>query len=85
MMLRMARRYDAVSDSILFANNRSYTRDSYKMAGMAEIIEDLLHFCRQMFTMNVDNVEYSLLTAIVIFSGRLLSSHSSVSPRLMSP
>ncbi|XP_026467259.1 ecdysone receptor [Ctenocephalides felis] len=70
MMLRMARRYDAVSDSILFANNRSYTRDSYKMAGMADTIEDLLHFCRQMYTMTVDNVEYALITAIVIFSDR---------------
>ncbi|KAL5286502.1 NR1H3 family protein [Megaselia abdita] len=70
MMLRMARRYDAESDSIFFANNRSYTRDSYKMAGMADNIEDLLHFCRQMYSMTVDNVEYALLTAIVIFSDR---------------
>lgn len=69
-MLRMARRYDHNSDSIFFANNRSYTRDSYKMAGMADNIEDLLHFCRQMFSMKVDNVEYALLTAIVIFSDR---------------
>lgn len=69
-MLRMARRYDAATDSILFANNRSYTRDSYRMAGMAETIEDLLHFCRQMYSMTVDNVEYALLTAIVIFSDR---------------
>lgn len=66
----MARRYDAASDSIFFANNRSYTRDSYRMAGMADTIEDLLHFCRQMFSMRVDNVEYALLTAIVIFSDR---------------
>lgn len=69
-MLRMARRYDHNSDSIFFANNRSYTRDSYKMAGMADNIEDLLHFCRQMYSMKVDNVEYALLTAIVIFSDR---------------
>ncbi|XP_055533401.1 ecdysone receptor isoform X1 [Wyeomyia smithii] len=70
MMLRMARRYDAGTDSILFANNRSYTRDSYRMAGMADTIEDLLHFCRQMYSLTVDNVEYALLTAIVIFSDR---------------
>lgn len=70
MMLRMARRYDASTDSILFANNRSYTRDSYIMAGMADTIEDLLHFCRQMYSLMVDNVEYALLTAIVIFSDR---------------
>nr|UOF73986.1 ecdysone receptor [Prodiamesa olivacea] len=70
MMLRMARRYDAHSDSILFANNRSYTKESYQMAGMEETIDDLLHFCRQMYSLTVDNVEYALLTAIVIFSDR---------------
>lgn len=40
------------------------------MAGMADNIEDLLHFCRQMYSMTVDNVEYALITAIVIFSDR---------------
>jgi len=70
MMLRMARRYDHISDSILFANNQSYTRDSYKTAGMEETVDDLLQFCRSMYALEVDNVEYSLLTAIVIFSDR---------------
>ncbi|KAL1137715.1 hypothetical protein AAG570_009411, partial [Ranatra chinensis] len=70
MMLRMARRYDAQSDSIVFANNQPYTRDSYNMAGMGEVVEDLLRFCRQMYNMKVDNAEYALLTAIVIFSER---------------
>nr|AJU57210.1 ecdysone receptor [Inducible gene expression vector pEUI(+)]ANZ73073.1 ecdysone receptor [Inducible gene expression vector pENTR-EUI] len=70
MMLRVARRYDAASDSILFANNKAYTRDNYRKAGMAEVIEDLLHFCRCMFAMGMDNVHFALLTAIVIFSDR---------------
>lgn len=69
MMLRMARRYDVQTDSILFANNQPYNRDSYMMAGMGEVIDDLLCFGRQMCTMKVDNAEYALLTAIVIFSG----------------
>lgn len=69
MMFRMARRYDVQSDSILFANNQPYTRDSYNLAGMGETIEDMLRFCRQMYAMKVDNAEYALLTAIVIFSG----------------
>lgn len=69
MMLRMARRYDVQSDSILFANNQPYTRDSYNLAGMGETVDDLLRFCRQMYAMKVDNAEYALLTAIVIFSG----------------
>lgn len=68
-MLRVARRYDAATDSVLFANNQAYTRDNYRKAGMAYVIEDLLHFCRCMYSMTMDNVHYALLTAIVIFSG----------------
>ncbi|XP_074031745.1 ecdysone receptor isoform X2 [Leptinotarsa decemlineata] len=70
MMFRMARRYDFQTDSILFVNNQPYSRDSYNLAGMGETIEDLLHFCRTMYSMKVDNAEYALLTAIVIFSER---------------
>jgi ecdysone receptor len=70
MMLRMARRYDHDSDSILFANNTAYTKQTYQLAGMEETIDDLLHFCRQMYALSIDNVEYALLTAIVIFSDR---------------
>ncbi|XP_051155462.1 ecdysone receptor isoform X2 [Leptopilina boulardi] len=70
MMLRMARKYDVQTDSIVFANNQPYTRDSYSLAGMGETIEDLLHFGRQMCSMKVNNAEYALLTAIVIFSER---------------
>jgi len=84
MMLRMARRYDAQSDSILFANNQPYTRDSYSLAGMGETIEDLLRFCRQMYGMKVDNAEYALLTAIVIFSGKSSPSTFSISYRVCS-
>lgn len=69
MMLRMARKYDINTDSIIFANNQSYTKDSYILAGFDESIEDLLQFCRQMYTMQVNNAEYALLTAAVIFSG----------------
>ncbi|XP_063990110.1 ecdysone receptor isoform X2 [Diachasmimorpha longicaudata] len=70
MMLRMARKYDATTDSILFADNQPYTRDSYSLAGMGDTIEDLLRFCRHMYNMKVNNAEYALLTAIVIFSER---------------
>ncbi|XP_059478396.1 ecdysone receptor-like isoform X3 [Neocloeon triangulifer] len=70
MMLRMARSYDAQTDSIVFANNQPYSRESYNLAGMGDTIEDLLHFCRQIYAMKVDNAEYALLTAIVIFSER---------------
>lgn len=69
MILRMARKYDYNSDSIIFANNQPHSRDSYAQAGIGNIIDDLLHFGRMMYSMKVNNAEYALLTAIVIFSG----------------
>ena len=69
MMLRCARRYDANTDSIVFANNLPYTRDSYNVAGVGDNAEPLFHFGKQMSNMKVDNAEYALVTAIVIFSG----------------
>lgn len=70
MMLRMARKYDYNTNSIVYANNQPYTKDSYIRAGQGETIDDMLRFCRQMWKMKVDNAEYALLTAIVIFSGK---------------
>ena len=74
MMLRCARRYDASTDSIVFANNLPYTRDLYNMAGIGDTAEALFRFGRQMSVMKVDNAEYALLTAIVIFSGTKIYS-----------
>ncbi|KAJ2952979.1 hypothetical protein O0L34_g7355 [Tuta absoluta] len=70
MMLRVTRNYDAATDSVMFATNQAYTRDNYRKAGMDYVIEDLLHFCRCMHAMAMDNVHYALLIAIVIFSDR---------------
>ncbi|BES96865.1 ecdysone receptor [Nesidiocoris tenuis] len=70
MMLRTARNYDASTDSIVFADNQLYSRDSYQLAGVGDVADDLLRFCRRMYRMRVDNAEYALLTAIVIFSER---------------
>jgi len=68
MMLRGARRYDVHSESIVFANNKPYTRENYLEAELEN--DDLFKFCRTMSNMKVDNAEYALLTAIVIFSER---------------
>ncbi|KAJ8679539.1 hypothetical protein QAD02_015326 [Eretmocerus hayati] len=70
MILRMARKYDYQTDSIIFANNQPYSRDSYSLAGIGDIIDDLLRFGRFMYSMKVNNAEYALLTAIVVFSER---------------
>ena len=68
MMLRGARRYDVHIESILFANNKPYTRENYLEAQHEN--DDLFKFCKLMSNMKVDNAEYALLTVIVIFSER---------------
>ena len=68
MMLRGARRYDSNSESIVFANSQPYTRENYLEAELEN--DDLFKFCKTMSNMKVDNAEYALLTAIVIFSER---------------
>lgn len=71
-MLRTARRYDYQTDTIVFANNHPYTRDNYGIAGIGVTADPLFNFCRHLCAMKVDNAEYALLTAIVIFSGKFV-------------
>jgi len=70
MMLRCSRKYDMKTDSIVYANNQPYTRENYRSANVEYIADALFNFCRNLCTMRVDNAEYALLTAIVIFSER---------------
>ena len=73
MMLRCARRYDEDTESIVFANNYPYTRESYERAGLdSATIDKNFKFCKKMCKMKVDNAEYALLTAIDIVSGERL-------------
>lgn len=69
-MLRGARKYDVATDSIVFANNQPYTLDNYRSASVGDNADALFQFCRNMCNLRVDNAEYALLTAIVIFSGK---------------
>jgi ecdysone receptor len=68
MMLRGARRYDPQRDCIIYANNFPFSRQSYVKAGLGN--DGLFRFCRNLCKMKVDNAEYALITAIVIFSER---------------
>ena len=72
MMLRCSRKYDIKTDSIVYANNQPYTRDNYSSASISYVADSLFNFCRRMCLLKVDNAEYALLTAIVIFSGMFL-------------
>lgn len=71
-MLRASRRYDVTTNCIVFGNNYPYKKEAYNMAGMVpEITDALFHFCSYMSTLKVDNAEYALLTAIILFSGEI--------------
>ncbi|RWS16007.1 ecdysone receptor-like protein [Dinothrombium tinctorium] len=70
MMLRCSRKYDIKTDSIVYANNQPYTRENYLSASVDYSADALFNFCRNMCILKVDNAEYALLTAIVIFSER---------------
>ena len=59
-------------DSIMYANNQPYPRDNYSSASISYVADSLFNFCRRMCMLKVDNAEYALLTAIVIFSGKWL-------------
>lgn len=96
MMLRCSRKYDIKTDSIVYANNQPYTRENYRSASIDYSADALFNFCRNMCLLKVDNAEYALLTAIVIFSGMYsriifsplmlnLNSHFTERPQLMEP
>lgn len=70
ILLRSARRYDVETDAVVFGNGQPYTRDTYRKAGVGDTADTIFEFSRSMAVMKVDNAEYALLTAIVIFSER---------------
>ncbi|XP_055327403.1 ecdysone receptor-like isoform X2 [Paramacrobiotus metropolitanus] len=70
LQLRTARRYDVSTDSILFSSNHAITRECYKSVMMSNCAHSIYNFCRHVVNQKVDNVEYALLTALVIFSPR---------------
>jgi ecdysone receptor len=68
IMIRTARRYDPASDTIVFANNEPYDRSRFRVIG--HDMDEMFIFCRYMYDMEVDNAEYALITALIIFSER---------------
>lgn len=45
-------------------------RENYKSASVDQSADQLFNFCKNMCILKVDNAEYALITAIVIFSER---------------
>ncbi|KAK6165898.1 hypothetical protein SNE40_022715 [Patella caerulea] len=70
MAIRAARCYDLDTQCIVFANGVPCTLENMKATGMGHYAELTYQFCHNMALMQTDNAEYSLLTAISIFSER---------------
>ena len=69
MAIRAARCYDVETKAIVFANGQPCTLDNMLATGLGKYAELVYEFCHNMTTMQTDNAEYALLTAISIFSG----------------
>lgn len=70
MMLRSSRKYDMRTDSILFVNNQPATRKDYRSAYIGDLCDNLFNFCRSTQILHMDQAEYALITALIIFSDR---------------
>ena len=70
MMLRSTRKYDIKTDSILFANNQPFTRENYRKAHIGEIADAMFNFCRSTVILRLDQAQYALITALILFSER---------------
>ena len=68
MMIRTARKYDPLTDTIVFSNSDMFGMQAYDNAGLRN--DDLFHFCRKVSRLNVDDAEFALLTAVTVFSAR---------------
>ncbi|GFY44253.1 ecdysone receptor [Trichonephila inaurata madagascariensis] len=69
-LLRTARKYDMRLGSVVLANKQRYTRENFRSACMGDSVDYIFNFYQTMCSLKVDNAEYALLTAIVIFSVR---------------
>lgn len=69
MILRTARRYDLDTDTVVFAGDAPFTRDSMRYAGLGSYADSLFSFCKGMAQLGVDNAEYALLVSLCIVSG----------------
>ncbi|GFO36127.1 ecdysone receptor [Plakobranchus ocellatus] len=72
MYIRSARCYDMKTQAIVFGNNQPCTLTNQKAAhgGEGKYCELLYEFCHNMASFKTDNSEYTLFTAICIFSER---------------
>ena len=67
-MLRTARRYDPETNTVVFGDGTPFTSTSMAFGGLQGYVDIMFDFSKGMSSLFVDNAEYSLLTAMCIFS-----------------
>jgi len=68
-MLRTARRFDPETNTVVFGDGKPFTQTCMAFGGLQGFVDSMFDFSRSMASLAVDNAEYSLLTALCIFSG----------------
>jgi ecdysone receptor len=68
--LRTARRYDPETNTVVFGDGTPFTSTSMAFGGLQGYVDIMFDFSKGMSSLFVDNAEYSLLTAMCIFSSR---------------
>ncbi|CAL1275305.1 unnamed protein product [Larinioides sclopetarius] len=69
-LLWTSRRYDMETDSTTTPYNERFTREDYRRSPAGNSVDLLFDFYRTMNILKVDDAEYALLAAILIFSER---------------
>ena len=68
-MLRLSSNYNEDEDKIQFSNGVGLTRDQIEAGGFGTLTDTIFRFSRSLAQMDVDDTEFSLLSAICLISG----------------
>ena len=66
LLLRAARCFNPLNNTIVFCGKVAYDLRAYEMVGLNN--RHLFHFCRKVHRLAVDPTEFALLTALVMFT-----------------
>ena len=66
ILLRAARCFNPLNDTIVFSREVAYDLAAYEMVGLDN--RELFRFCRKVHRLAVDPTEFALLTALIIFT-----------------
>lgn len=69
LVLRLGSRYSELEDTITFANGLTLNRDQLEAGGFGALTDTIFRFTQSLHHMEVDQIEFALLSAICLVSG----------------